>query len=274
MHTPVLLNEAIEELKVMSGGLYIDATAGEGGHLKKILEKGGRVLGIDLDENQIKENTQKIKDEKLTLIVGNFADVEKIAKEQGFFPVDGILFDLGLSYGQLSDSGRGFSYKRRDELLDMRLSLSYEIKAADLINSLSEDELYGILAKNAEEINSRVIAQALVRARRLKKIKTVGELVKLIDGVIGDKDEKVYARVFQALRVEVNQEIVNLKKGLKGAMNLIKNEGRIVTITFHSIEDRTVKKFITENKLKQIEKLRGNRMLGYERSATLRVIQK
>lgn len=274
MHTPVLLNEAIEELKVISGGLYIDATAGEGGHLKKILEKGGKVLAIDLDESQIKENSQKIKNENLTLVVGNFADIEKIAKAQGFFPVDGILFDLGLSYYQLSDSGRGFSYKKHEEPLDMRLSPSYENTAADLINSLSEDELYQIFARNAEEINSWAIAQAIVRARRLRKIKTVEDLVKLIDGVTGDKDEKVYARVFQALRMEVNYEITNLKKGLKGATNLMKEGGRLVTITFHSVEDRTVKKFISENKLKQIEKLRGNKKSGYERSATLRVIQK
>lgn len=274
MHTPVLLNEAIEGLKVMNGGLYIDATAGEGGHLKKILEKGGRVLGIDLDENQIRENKQKIKDGNLTLVVGNFADIEEIAKTQGFFPIDGVLFDLGLSYGQLSDSGRGFSYKKREEPLDMRLSLSYENTAADLINSLSEDELYGVLAKNSEEINSRAIAQAFVRARRLRKIRTVRELVELIDGVIKDEDEKVYARVFQALRMEVNEEIANLKKGLKSAIDLIKDGGRLVTITFHSVEDRTVKKFVTENKFKQIEKLKGNKMSGYERSATLRVIKK
>lgn len=274
MHTPVLLSEALKGLGVTSGGLYIDATAGEGGHLKKILEKGGRVLGIDLDENQIKENREKIKDENLTLVVGNFADVEKIAKMQGFFPVDGILFDLGLSYGQLADSGRGFSYKNHEEPLDMRLSLSYENTASDLINSLNESGLYEILAKNAEEINSRTIAQAIVRARRLKKIRTVGEFVEVIDGVIGNKDEKVYARVFQALRMEVNNEIPNLKKGLQGAMNLIRDGGRLATITFHSVEDRMVKKFITENKFKQITKLKGNKESGYERSATLRVIQK
>ncbi len=274
MHSPVLLNEAIEGLKVISGGLYIDATAGEGGHLKKILGKGGRVLGIDLDEDQINENREKIKSEKLTLVVGNFADIEKIAKSQGFSQVDGILFDLGLSYSQLSFLGRGFSYRRNEEPLDMRLSLRGEIRAADLVNSLSEDELYVVLAKNAEEINSRAIAHAIVSARRLRKIKTVGELLGLIDGVVGGQDEKVYARVFQALRMEVNEERSNLKKGLKGAMNLIKNEGRLVTITFHSVEDRMVKKFFIENKLKQIKKLKGNKTSRYERSATLRVMQK
>ena len=271
MHTPVLLNKALEGLEVTSGGLYIDATVGEGGHLKKILEKGGKVLGIDLDENQIKRFSE---DRNLTLVVGNFADVEQIAKDRGFFPVDGILLDLGLSYGQLIDLGRGLSYKNHSEPLDMRLSLGYENTASDLINSLSEDELYEILAKNAEEINSRAIAQTIVGTRRLTKIRSVGELIKVIDRTIGDKDEKVYLRVFQALRMEVNAEIDNLKKGLKGAVNLLKDGGRVAVITFHSVEDRVVKKFVTENKFKQMMRLKGNKGLSYERSATLRVIQK
>ncbi len=272
MHTPVLLKPVLEGLGVKDGGIYIDATVGQGGHLKKILAKGGKVLALDLDENQIKKLREQIEDNGLTLVVGNFADIEKIAREQAFFPVDGVLFDLGLSYNQLAELQRGFSYKNHNQPLDMRLSLKSENTAADLINSLSEDTLYEIFAKNSEEINSRAIARAIVSARHLKKLSTVGELTELIDKVIKGKDEKVYARIFQALRMEVNQEINNLKRGLQGALNLIRKDGRIVAITFHSVEDRIVKKFIKEKDLKQIYKLKGDS--GYERSATLRVFTK
>lgn len=274
MHTPVLLEEALNSLRVRSNGLYIDATVGEGGHIKKILELGGQVLGIDWDEEQIEKLKTKIKSPKLVLTVGNFAEIEKIAKESNFYPADGILFDLGLSYGQLADSKKGFSYKKQDEPLDMRLSLESEKTAADLVNSLEEDEIYEIFAKNSEEINSRTIARTLVRARRISKLRNVRDLLQLIDQAIGGKDEKVYSRVFQALRMAVNNELDNLKKGLHGAVDLIKNDGRIEVISFHSVEDRIVKKFITEKKLRQISKTKGDEGAAYERSATLRVFTK
>lgn len=274
MHTPVLLSEAIDSLQVRRGGLYIDATVGEAGHFEKILEKGGRVLGIDWDEEQVRKAALRFKRRDSELVVGNFAEIERIATEHGFFPVNGILFDLGLSYSQLARSGKGFSYKNEIEPLDMRLSLRNRTTAADLINNLSENELYEILAKNAEEINSRAIAGAIVRSHRLKKAKTVGDLREVIDSVIGRKDEKVYARVFQALRMEVNNELENLRRGLRGGVNLLDKDGRIAVITFHSVEDRIVKKFITDNKLKQIEKFKKRNAVGFERSATLRIFTK
>lgn len=275
MHTPVLSDSALGGLDIKAGGAYIDATAGEGGHIKKMLERGARVLGIDADGNQIKILEEKFKNnESLKLVIGNFSEIEEIAKEQGFFPVDGILFDLGLSYSQLADSGKGFSYKEEKEPLDMRLNKKIEKTAADLINSLNEDELYEIFAKNAEEINSRAIAQAIVGARRLRKLLTVGDLTRLIDKVIGRKDTKIYSRVFQALRMAVNQELENLKKGLIGATKIIGSHGRIAIITFHSVEDRLVKRFIKENKFKEEIKSRGDRTKSYERSATLRIFKK
>jgi 16S rRNA (cytosine1402-N4)-methyltransferase len=156
----------------------------------------------------------------------------------------------------------------------MRLDEKDEKTAEDLINSLNEDELYEIFAKNAEEINSRAIAQAIVGARRLRKLLTVGDLTRLIDKVVGRKDTKVYSRVFQALRMEVNQELENLKKGLIGATKIIGSHGRIAIITFHSVEDRLVKRFIKENKFKEEIKSRGDRTKSYERSATLRIFKK
>lgn len=277
MHTPVLLKEAIQGLKVKDNGLYIDATVGEGGHLKEILKLGGKVLGIDWDESQVKSAKLKVKSYgNVKLVVGNFADVKKIAQKYNFFPVDGILFDLGLSYEQIEKSGRGFSYKRLDEELDMRLSLNLKIKAADLVTSLSEKELYEVFAKNSEELNSWAIAKTIVSARNLKKIVSVSDLIKTIKVAVPRASDKVLARVFQALRVEVNNELKNLEKGLEEGLEILKRGGRLVVISFHSVEDRVAKRFIKKNKksflLEQL--IKGKKGLRYERSAKLRIVEK
>lgn len=280
MHNPVLLQEVIDALKVKKGGLYIDATLGEGGHTLAILRKGGRVLGIDLDRQQIsnfhspaKELTSNRKN--LILIEGNFKNIERIAKKNNFYPVDGVLFDLGLSIGQIQHSGRGFSFKKSSEPLDMRLSNRLKIKASDLVNGLSQEELCEIFSKYSEEINSTAISKAIVRGRCFKKITTVADLTKIIDQAIGRKDEKVYQRIFQALRIVVNDEFENLKEGLKGAVMLLKKNGRIAVITFHSLEDRIVKRFIHDNQLKLVTKkpIVSKNNIPFERSAKLRVIK-
>ncbi len=278
MHKPVLLQEVIDYLNVKVGGLYIDATFGEGHHSIEILARGGKVLGVEWDFNQYQrakiKNQRCINLKKLILINGNFRDIEQIAKQNNFYPVDGVLFDLGLSMWQLKKSGRGFSFKKLNEPLDMRLSDELKDKASDLINSLSPKELYEILATYSEEINSWSIVKTLVRTRALKKIKLVSDLVNAVDRAIERKDERVYRRVFQALRIAVNKEFENLEKGLLGALNLIKKEGRIVVITFHSLEDRLVKNFVYKNNLNLLTKKpvisRSN--FSFERSAKLRVI--
>jgi 16S rRNA (cytosine1402-N4)-methyltransferase len=275
MHTPVLLQEAIDGLNVISGGRYIDATFGEGGYSQEILKRGGKVLGIDLDKNQL--TSSRVNElTGLKLVEGNFADIEKIAKENDFFPVEGVVFDLGLSMRQLNESGRGFSYKKFNEPLDMRLSLGLEVKASDLINSLDEEKLYEILAKNSEELNSRIISKAVVRARQIRKIKTVEDLIKTIDQGLGQSDKRVYQRVFQALRIEVNQEFNNLKKGLNGALRILKNEGRIVIISFHSLEDRIIKNFGKTERIKIVTKkpIRKSGGRSFEKSAKLRIFLK
>ncbi len=273
MHTPVLLKEVIKFLNVKVGGLYIDATAGEGGHLKPILDRGGKVLAIDWDINQIK-NLMRF--ENLISVEGNFGEIEKIAKGRNFFPVDGIIFDLGLSYWQISQSGRGFSYNSPKEPLDMRLNDSIERGAKDFVNSFSQENLYEILAKYSEEVNSWAIAQGIVSARSLRKINTVGDLTRAIDRAIGRKDRKVYSRIFQALRIVVNDEFNNLRKGLEGAVRILKEDGRIVIITFQSLEDRIVKRYVKENNLVFLPKkpIAGDKNLPFERSAKLRVICK
>ncbi len=279
MHTPVLLKEVIEHLNIKKGGLYIDATVGEGGYTVEILKLGGRVLAIDLDQEQInnlsKNLESRIQNSELRLVQGNFRDIEKIAKEHDFFPLDGIVFDLGLSMRQLAESGKGLSYKNTNEPLDMRLDPNEEKTAADYINTLSVQNLYELFAKNSEEINSRAVADAVVRARTIRKIKTAGDLVRIIDGVLKERNQAVLARIFQALRIEVNNEFENLKKGLEGAMKLIKKEGRILVLTFHSLEDRIIKRFVREHNFQFETKKPITAKQGhiFERSAKLRVIK-
>ncbi len=179
-----------------------------------------------------------------------------------------------ISAYRYENSGRGFSFKNLNEPLDMRINDQLKVKASDLVNSLTEGELYKIFSTYSEEVNSLPIAQTIVRARSLKKIETVGDLIIVIDKAVGRKDERVYRRIFQALRIAVNSEFENLKKGLSGALNLIKREGRIVVVTFHSLEDRLVKRFVDEHKLKLVSKkpITSKRSFSFERSAKLRVI--
>ena len=272
MHTPVLLKEVIEALNIKKDGLYVDATFGEGGYSQAILDKGGKVLGLDLDQEQIINNQLSVIN--LKLIEGNFGDIEKIAKENNFFPVDGVVFDLGLSMRQISQLGRGFSFKKLNEPLDMRMSTDTEMTAKYLLNHLSESELFDVFARNSEEINSQKIAHEIIIKRQFKKLEIVGNLTNCIDKAIGEQDNNAYKRIFQALRIEVNQEFDNLKKGLTGSVKIIKSDGKIAVVTFHSLEDRIVKKFSKTQGIKLLNKKPIMNRLGknFERSAKLRVL--
>lgn len=274
MHTPVLLEQVIEALDIKKNGLYVDATFGEGGYSQAILNKGGKVLGLDLDPEQIINNQLSIIN--LKLVEGNFGNIEKIAKENNFFPVDGVVFDLGLSMKQISQSGRGFSIKKLSEPLDMRMSLKTEMTAKYLLNHLSETELYEVFAKNSEEINSQKIAREIVIKRQIRKLDTVANLINCIDSAVGEPDNSVYKRIFQALRIQVNEEFENLKNGLAGAVKVIKEDGKIAVVTFHSLEDRIVKKFSKFPGLKLLNKkpIMNRRGRSFEKSAKLRLIVK
>lgn len=284
MHTPVLLQQAIEKLNVKSEGLYIDATFGEGGYSLEIVKKGGKLLAIDIDIDQLKfsepffrkkffsESLFKKTPPPVKFIRGNFADIEKIAKENNFFPVDGVVFDLGLSVRQLDESGRGFSYERVDDPLDMRLNQADKKTAKDILREKSEEELYEIFARYGEDINSEKIARNIVNTRRVLRLEKVADLIKIIDKSLGRVDKKTYARIFQALRIEVNNEFENLKKGLAGAIKILKPDGRIVVITFHSLEDRIVKNFVKTHGLKLLDKKPIKGIRFFERSAKLRII--
>ncbi|OGK62323.1 16S rRNA (cytosine(1402)-N(4))-methyltransferase [Candidatus Roizmanbacteria bacterium RIFOXYB2_FULL_38_10] len=274
MHHPVLLNEVLNLLDIKTGCRYIDATVGEGGHTKAILSMDAKVLGLDRDSSQIERLAKHLHDDdNLTLTVANFSEIAKVAKKNGFVEVDGILFDLGLSWDQLGAKGVGLSYRKTQEALDMRLDEEEELTAEQILNTYSEKELYDLFARNSEEIRASDIAKSIVHQRKSRKYKTVRDLNLTIDTVMGKNAGKTYSRIFQALRIEVNNEFENLKKGLSGAMELISKTGRIAVISFHSLEDRIVKQFIKEHGMKQINKkvVQGNRLLSFEKPAKLRV---
>jgi len=276
-HKPVLLDQVIYYLKVKNGGFYIDCTFGLGGHSEYVLRQGGKVLGIEWDEDIYKKAVIKYKpflDKNLWLVNKNFSEIESIAKEFRFYSVDGVLFDLGISMEQIEKSGRGFSFKKLDEPLDLRINKKIKIKAADYLNFCSKDELYEIFAKNSEVFNFKSIVDEIIIKRKLRPIKKVGDLVSIIKEILRHKQEKTYRQIWQGLRIVVNNELENLKKGLEGAKKILKKRGRILVITFHSLEDRLVKKFVNENNLcfltkKPVISLSKKK---FERSAKLRVI--
>jgi len=279
MHTPVLLDQVLEAIEVKNGGLYIDATFGEGGYSEAIIAKGGKVLALDLDVEQLNNPKYKNQDlwlKSLKLVEGNFGDIEKIAKDNNFYPVDGIVFDLGLSMRQISQSGRGFSFKKLIEPLDMRMSIKTETTAKYLINHLSESELYDVFAKNSEEINSQKIAREIIIKRQFKKLETVGDLISCIDKAVDGVDNNAYKRIFQALRIEVNEEFESLKNGLSGAINIIKDDGKIAVVTFHSLEDRIVKNFSKTQGVMLLNKkpVMNKRGRSFEKTAKLRLLKR
>lgn len=255
-HIPVLLPEVLAGLDVKEGKKYIDATIGGGGHSFEILRRGGKVLGIDRDEDALKSNLKIGED--LILVKGNFKDIDVIAKRCGWEDVAGILFDLGMSTHQLKESGRGFTFER-DEPLDMRMDTSQKMSGADVINTFSREELYEIFTKCAEELHSRAIAEAIVRARTLDgAITRTSQLVRIIDSLLPDlyrgSDQNAFfkirmqtlARIFQAIRITVNDELKNLEGGLCQGINVLGKEGRLVVLSYHSLEDRLVKLLIKE----------------------------
>jgi 16S rRNA (cytosine1402-N4)-methyltransferase len=279
MHTPVLLQEAVESLDIHKGGMYIDATLGEGGHFQEMVNKGGTVLGIDWDNIQVQKMASQLQSSSSKVVTGNYADIENIATQNAFSPVDGVLFDLGLSMEQLNTGKKGFSYKHPEEPLDMRIGSDTEQTAADLLNTLNKESLYNVFAKYSEELDSLLIASAVEKTRSSRPYETVEDLVNTVQKALKSCPQKhvhmlnkTLARIFQSLRIVVNNEFENIRKGLEGSLKITKKNGRVSIITFHSLEDRVVKQFIRAKQLKFEEIVKGNPELSYEKSATLRVI--
>jgi 16S rRNA (cytosine1402-N4)-methyltransferase len=249
-------------------------------------------LGIDRDKAAIdfaQEKIQKLEkiakgiERRLVLVNGNFSDIARIAASKGFTNVCGILFDLGVSSYQLDKSGRGFSF-RKNEPLDMRMDKNTKVKAADILNSWSEYELYNLFSKKGEEPLARAISHSIVVSRRVRPIENTGDLVYVLKKELGRScSDSVLARVFQALRIEVNSELENLKRGLYGAFELLAPGGRLVVISFHSLEDRIVKNMAQElTKLSLAKSINGVirpsrdeiRQNTRARSAKMRIIEK
>ncbi len=268
MHHPVLKNKVIERLDVQLNKKYIDATAGEGNLIEEILKRNGMVLAIDWDNWQIKKLKEKFRNEKkLILYWDNFANLKSIAQKFHFTSVDGIVFDLGLSYEHLEKSGRGFSFKKINENLDMRINSQIKITASDILMNERQENLIKILVQYGEEPKAEAIVEKIIEYRKVKPIKKVGQLIEIIYSTIKKKSENSCRRIFQALRIAVNNELENLKKGLSQAIQIIKPEGRIAVITFHSLESRIVKKFIKDNQLC----LLTDKAIKGERGSQLRV---
>lgn len=242
-------------LAVKSGGKYIDATAGGGGHSREIFNRGGNILSIDCDPEALDAVRSRPEfacppAEKNTwrLAQGNFKNIKEIARGEGFAPADGIIFDLGVSTHQLEAGYRGFSFNLEGPL-DMRMDPGLNVSAADLVNALNAGELEMMIRKFGDERFAKKIAKAIVGARKSHVIKTANELANIILAVRprGKFDRTHPAtRTFQALRIAVNDELGNLETALKGAFEILAKGGRLVVISFHSGEDRIVKNFILE----------------------------
>lgn len=245
-HEPVMLEECISALQVQRGGRYIDCTVGGGGHAAAILEEsspGGRLIGIDADPHAIRVARGKLKPygKDAILVNENFKYLENICTRHGFSPVNGVLFDLGMSSLQLEEAGRGFSF-RQDSPLDMRFSDRQDLTAADIVNTYPEVELAQLLYRYGEEQRNRQIARCIVERRPLG---TTQELARVVEQAVGGTRGRIHpaTKTFQALRIAVNHELENLELALEQAVNLLGNGGRIVVISFHSLEDRLVKGF-------------------------------
>lgn len=249
-HEPVLLKETIKNLKVEKEKLYIDATLGDGGHALEILKLGGRVLGIEINEDALKRAKKRIEDEELeenfTGVLGNFKNIEELAKNNGFEKVSGVIYDLGYSSYELEELGVGLSFQK-DDPLDMRLDKALGVTAADLVNSLSERELAHLIREYSDEMLASRFAREIVKARNLKKIRTTAQLAEIVESVspLGYERGRINpaTRTFQALRIVVNDEIANLEKSLPRAARLLLPGSVIILITFHSLEDKVAKSF-------------------------------
>ena len=250
-HKPVLISEVIEFLDPGRGKSYIDATVGGGGHTTALLARGARVLGIDRDEEAINYLREARTEKDLVLARGNFAGIWEIANEKGFKEVDGIIFDLGVSSHQLDSAERGFSFLKSGPL-DMRMDRNLRVRAWDIVNNFEERRLDEIFKTFGQEKFSRRIASSICSARQIRPIETTVELVKIIEKAVprgvrkNFKKRKINeaTKVFQAIRIVVNSELLNLEEALPKTVDLLKSHGRLAIISFHSLEDAIVKRFL------------------------------
>jgi 16S rRNA (cytosine1402-N4)-methyltransferase len=288
-HIPVLLRPALLYLAVKPDFWYVDATVGGGGYTTAILELGGKVLGIDADNNALDYARARIKEQfpnkqegsDYVFIHANYRSIQTIIAEQKIHELAGIVFDCGFSSLQINDTIRGLSYRYDDAILDFRLDQSEGISTDMYLRSLSYEEMEEIIAKYGEESKSRLITTALMAARSKHKLSTVGDMKRAIASVIAEGlQQETNSRVFQAFRIAQNNEIENLKVALLGALSSLPVGGRLVIVSFHSLEDRAAKLTFRSSGVKELthgpvlpdeEEQRENRR---SRSAKLRAVEK
>lgn len=254
-HKSVLLEETIDSLKVKPDGIYVDGTLGGGGHASEVcrrLGSGGRLIGIDQDEDAIRAASQRLSEfgEKVTIVRDNYHKIKQIFCDLGIRKADGIYLDLGVSSYQLDAADRGFSY-REDAPLDMRMDVRNPMTAADIVNGYGEMELYRVIRDYGEEKFAKNIAKHIVSARQERRIETTGQLTEIIKAAIPMKMRATGGhpakRTFQAIRIELNRELEVLEDSIDTMIELLNPGGRLSIITFHSLEDRIVKKRFREN---------------------------
>ncbi len=249
-HRPVLVQEVVRVLSLTPGGIYVDGTVGGGGHsaeLGKTLPPGARLVCLDRDPEAVCLSGKRLGflEDRVTLVQANFADIDRVLEGLGVEKANGVLLDLGMSSYQLDKSGRGFSFSR-DEPLDMRMDPGVESSARDLVNRLSRKDLEATLRIYGEEKRAKSIARAIVKARAEKRINTTRQLASLIESVFPPSQRRsrihVATRSFQALRIAVNRELENLETFLEKIPSLMETGGRLVVLSYHSLEDRIVKR--------------------------------
>ena len=251
-HIPVLLKETIEELNIQPGGTYVDCTFGGGGHSKAILEKlsaDGKLVAFDQDEDA-KKNVPN--DKRVIFVLQNFRHLQRFLRLHNISFVDGILADLGVSSHQFDESRRGFSTRYNAEL-DMRMDQRQSKTAFDVVNSYSEEQLHKLFEQYGEVTNAKTLAKTIVLARRTTSLKTIEGFKNALRGIVKGNPNRYFAQVFQALRMEVNEELDALKEMLQQVPSLLKPGGRVAIITFHSLEDRLVKNFFRHGVFEEAE---------------------
>jgi 16S rRNA (cytosine1402-N4)-methyltransferase len=254
LHLPVLLPETIDNLVTDIEGIYVDCTLGGGGHFEYLIGKlapNALVIGLDKDAETLEQTRQKLPQDNVILIKSDFRHLMKVLAEIGIYKVDGIVVDLGVSSFQLDQAVRGFSF-HNDAPLDMRMDREQILSARDIVNDFSEDEISRILFSYGEETHARKISRAIINYRLTKPIDSTLELAEIIKNAVPSKyrrDKHPARKSFQALRIFVNQELEALQELLPQAIDLLKPGGRLAVISFHSLEDRLVKKFLAEKAL-------------------------